>query len=185
MSTRQRTLKTSLVVFALLLGAASAFALNSAFLGTGSANSAPPVERSITIVDTLEEADETAGYKVRVPTYIPAGFEFDSKFQVADHPLKAQAKSVFQSWSRASDGAFFLVEQSPTLKGLIEQGEQSTVRGITGEKVLHAADAERPFGMVAFYWAEEDRGILVLGSLKSGIEESEIKSVAESIQVRR
>ena len=39
--------------------------------------------------------------------------------------------------------------------------------------------------MAAFYWAEEDRGILVLGSLKSGIEESEIKSVAESIQVRR
>ena len=120
-----------------------------------------------------------------MPTYIPAGFEFDSKFQVADHPLKAQAKSVFQSWSRASDGAFFLVEQSPTLQGIIEQGEQSTVRGITGEKVLYAADAERPFGMAAFYWAEEDRGILVLGSLKSGIEEGEIKSVAESIQVRR
>ena len=136
-------------------------------------------------LDTLEEADEAAGYKVRVPTYIPAGFEFDSEFQVADHPLKAQAKSVFQSWSRASDGAFFLVEQSPTLQGLIEQGEQSTVRGITGEIVLYAADAERPFGMAALYWAEEDRGILVLGSLKSGIEESEIKSVAESIQVRR
>ena len=88
-STRQHTLKTSLVVFALLLGAASAFALNSAFLGTGSANSDPPVERSITIVDTLEEADEAAGYKVRVPTYIPAGFEPDVKFHVADHPIKA------------------------------------------------------------------------------------------------
>ena len=183
--TRQYTLKLTLVVLALFWGGVSAFVLNSVFLGSGSADSTSPEGASPRIVDTIEEADSEAGYKVRVPTYIPAGFEPDGKILVTEHQTKAREKSVFQSWSRPTDGAFFLVEQSPTLSGIVEEGEEATVRGLTGEKVLYPSDTERPFEMVAFYWSEESRGVVVVGSLISGLTESEIKSVAESVQVRQ
>lgn len=116
-----------------------------------------------------------------VPSLIPDGFERDNIFVPSDEGGLSNG-SVMQVWSNPKENSYFIVDQRPGLKGLVETGRPITIRGMPGELVVYPSHyPDRPAD-AAYYWSVEGIGIVVIGSVSGSLTESTLKEIAESMK---
>ncbi len=148
------------------------------------ATTPPPSEPRGLNARTISEAEQTTGYDIYTPSYIPAGFVLGSSIMTGTIGFGEHAqKTVTRIWWLPDDHkTYFSLIQIP-FHFEIGGGESAEVNGEPGQRAF-LKDPTQPDvpAELTLAWGHQDAFFALTGSIKGPLNEAELLKISASLE---